>query len=107
MAELEPNRETVPTEVGIAFEVLAKTQDLATKIAMLARQPLLHQPIPEWSGGITTIAYLHNPPQLERGAVYRFNMHHVVLPRTQQEVFRTELVEIRAGAPAEVAGGGG
>jgi hypothetical protein len=107
MAELEPNRGAVPTEVGIAFEVLAKTQDLATKIAMLARQPLLHQPIPEWSGGITTIAYLHNPPQLERGAVYRFNMHHVVLPRTQEEMFRTELVEIRAGAPAEVAGGGG
>jgi Acyclic terpene utilisation family protein AtuA len=106
MGELEPNREAIPTEVGVAFEVLANTQDLATKIAMLARQPLLHQPIPEWSGGITTIAYLHNPPQLERGAVYRFNMHHVVLPRTQQEMFRTELVEIRARSAAEVRAGG-
>jgi hypothetical protein len=103
MAELEPERENLPIEVGLTFEALAQTQELATKIAMLARQPLLHQPIPEWSGGITTIAFLHNPPQLERGPVYRFNLHHVVLPRTEQEMFRTEVVEVGAIAPAAAA----
>lgn len=98
MGELEPERGTPPTEVGIVYEVLAPSQELATKIAQLARQPWLHQPIPEWSGGITTMAYLHNPPQLERGPVYRFNLHHVVYPRTELAMFRTEVVDMAASA---------
>jgi len=100
MGELEPEHGSPPTEVGIVYEVLAPSQELATKIAQLARQPWLHQPIPEWSGGITTMAYLHNPPQLERGPVYRFNLHHVAYPRTELEMFRIEVVE--AGANVAV-----
>ncbi|HEX6479066.1 MAG TPA: acyclic terpene utilization AtuA family protein [Ktedonobacteraceae bacterium] len=94
MGSLEPEREVNPKEVGIVLEVTATTQQLATIIAQLSRQPLLHYPIAEWHGAITTFAYLHNPPHIERGAVYRFNLHHVVILRSPLELFRTQFVEI-------------
>ena len=93
MGPLEPNR-TISKEVGIVFEVTASTQQLATTIAELSRQPLLHYPIAEWSGATTSFACLHNPAHVERGAVYQFNLNHVVLPRSPQEMFRTKFVEI-------------
>jgi hypothetical protein len=93
----------IPIEVGIVFEALADSQIVASKIAQLARQPLLHHPIPEWSGSITTIAYLHNPPQLERGPVYQFNLNHVILPTSHEEMFRMELIELGAPTPTGFA----
>jgi len=94
MGPLEPNHTEVLKEVGIVFEVTAPTQQLSTTIAELSRQPLLHYPIAEWSGATTSFACLHNPAHVERGAVYRFNVNHVVLPRSPQEMFRTKFVEI-------------
>jgi len=55
---------------------------------------LLHHPIPEWTGSITGFACLHNPAPIDRGPVYRFNLHHVAVPRTKQEMFRTEFVDL-------------
>ncbi|MGV6873974.1 acyclic terpene utilization AtuA family protein [Pseudochelatococcus sp. B33] len=93
MGALEPETD-FPREVCLILEVTAGSQQIATKIAELSRQPLLHQPIPEWNGSITSIAYLHNPVPLERGAVYRFAYNHVALPRDKEEMFRMKIVEI-------------
>ncbi len=94
MGSLEPEREVIPKEVGIVLEATAATQQLATNIAQLSRQPLLHYPIAEWHGSTTSFAYLHSPAHIERGAVYRFNLQHVVLPHSPLELFRTHFVEI-------------
>jgi hypothetical protein len=94
MGSLEPEREVIPKEVGIVLEATAATQQLATIIAQLSRQPLLHYPIAEWHGATTTFACLHNPAHIERGPVYRFNFHHVVIPQSPLELFRTKYVEI-------------
>lgn len=98
MGALEPSLQSgvVPLEVGIVVEGTAPTQELATKLVVLARQPLLHTPIPEWSGAITGFACLHNPAHVERGAVYRFNVNHVVLPYKVEEMFRHEWIETSA-----------
>ncbi|MGH3756848.1 acyclic terpene utilization AtuA family protein [Actinophytocola sp.] len=88
MGEREPGIE-VPREVGVVVEVLAPTQHLASTVAALARQPLLHRPIPEWSGGVSTFAFLHNPAHLDRGPVYEFTLNHVLVPREPAEVSRT------------------
>ena len=93
MGPMEPVK-TPAHEVGIVMEVTAKTQDIATKIAELARQPLLHTPIPEWSGSITSFACLHNPPSLDRGPVYRFAYNHVAIPRSKTEMFRHSFKEL-------------
>ena len=94
MGSLEPEREVISKEVGIVLEVTATTQQLATTIAKLSRQPLLHFPIAEWHGATTAFACLHNPAYIERGAVYRFNLHHVVIPHAPLELFRTKYIEI-------------
>ena len=52
----------------------------------------LHLPIPEWSGLITAIACPYN--QMERGAVYKFNVNHVVEPDSPTEMFPMSLYEI-------------
>jgi hypothetical protein len=94
MGALEPNAHEMPHEVGIVVEATAKTQDLATKAAQLSRQPFLHHGVPEWTSGTTSFACLHNPAHINRGAVYRFNLNHVAVPRDKTEMFRTEFVQI-------------
>jgi hypothetical protein len=95
LGAIEPSKE-MPHEVCLVFEATAATQDVARKICEIARQPLLHFPIPEWSGSITSIAFLHNPVPLDRGAVYRFAYNHVALPRTTDEMFRFQVDEVGA-----------
>lgn len=94
MGSLEPIKGTLPHEVGIVLEATAASQTLATKLAEMSRQPLLHAPIPEWKGAITGFACLHNPAHIDRGPVYRFNMNHVALPGTYEEMFRAHFVDI-------------
>ncbi|CAN5577663.1 acyclic terpene utilization AtuA family protein [soil metagenome] len=101
MGALEPHPDHVPQEVGIVVEATAPTQALATTIAKLCRQPLLHAPIAEWKGAITGYACLHNPAEIERGAVYRFNLNHVAVPRAPGEMFRTSFETI--GGESECA----
>jgi hypothetical protein len=98
MGSLEPERALVPKEVGIVLEVTAVTQQLATTIAQLCRQPLLHYPIPEWHGSTTSFACLYNPAHIERGPMYRFNFHHVAIPQSPLDLFRTTIVEIEETA---------
>jgi hypothetical protein len=98
MGELEP-LSAPGHEVGIVCTTLAPTQEEATEVAKLCRQPLLHAPIPEWKGAITGFAYLHNPAWVEAGPAYRFCLNHVLLRRDGQSVHKLRPVEL--GAVAE------
>lgn len=91
---LEPEAAQLPHEVGLVLEATAPTQAVAHTIAELSRQPLLHYPIPEWMGSTTTFACLHNPAVIDRGPVYRFNLHHVAVPASPTEMFRTHFLEL-------------
>src|SRR5260370_38206526 len=92
MGSLEPNHTEVPKEVGIVFEVTAPTQQLATTIAELSRQPLLHYPIAEWSGSATSVSRLPNTRHGQRGAVFKFNVTPFVEPHALQKMFRPNVV---------------
>jgi hypothetical protein len=95
MGQLEPLRASAPGyEVGVLITITAPTQDLANKIATFVSHVSAHLPIPEYQGIISSIAYPFSPPELARGAVYRFSVNHVVLPDDPCEMFRTELVEV-------------
>ncbi len=98
MGAREPQVSTLGHEVGIVAEATAPTQELATQIANLCRQPLLHAPIPQWKGGITGFACLHNPAEIERGPVWRFNLNHVAVPARWQDMFRTEIFSLGGAA---------
>jgi hypothetical protein len=95
MGELEPSR-TAGHEVGIVCTTLAPSQEVATEMAKLCRQPLLHAPIPEWQGAITGFACLHSPAWVELGPLYRFCLNHVLLPAEDRAAHRLEHVNVTA-----------
>jgi acyclic terpene utilization AtuA family protein len=94
MGPLEPVKEIRSHELCLVFEATAKTQEIANTIAGMTRHQALHLPIPEWSGLITGVACPYN--YMERGAVYRFNVNHVVEPDDPCEMFPMEIIEVGA-----------
>jgi hypothetical protein len=94
MGSMEPVH-TIGHEVGLLFQVTAETQELATALMKSVSHIAVHFPIPEWSGLITSIAYPYSPAEIQRGAMYRFNMNHVVIPATPLEMFPIEYSEVR------------
>jgi len=87
MGPLEPET-GIGHEVGLLFQMTAPTQELATSLMKSVGHMAVHYPVPEWSGLITSIAYPYSPPEIARGASYRFNMNHVVEPASPLEMFR-------------------
>jgi hypothetical protein len=94
MGALEPVTEIKGHELCLLFEVTAPTQEIASAIAAVTRHQALHLPIPEWSGLITGVACPYNPAYLERGAVYRFCVNHVVEPDDPYEMFPIDYVNV-------------
>jgi hypothetical protein len=103
MGRLEPTPAPAH-EVAIVCTTLAPTQEEATEMIKLCRQPLLHAPIPEWKGAITGFACLHNPAWVELGPGYGFALNHVLVPG-ERDVFRLQeqTVGVRGSRPT-VAG---
>jgi hypothetical protein len=87
MGPLEPET-GIGHEVGLLFQMTAPTQELATSLMKSVGHMAVHYPVPEWSGLITSIAFPYSPPEIARGAGYRFNLNHVVEPGTPLEMFR-------------------
>jgi hypothetical protein len=94
MGPLEPVKEIRSHELCLVMEVTAPTQEVATSIVSMARHQALHLPIPEWGGLITGIACIYSPAYLERGAVYRFCVNHVVEPNDPYEMFPIEYLNV-------------
>src|SRR5690349_18723189 len=87
MGPLEPET-GIGHELGLLFQATAPTQELATSIMKSVGHMAVHYPVPEWSGLITSIAFPYSPPEIARGASYRFNLNHVVEPANPLEMFR-------------------
>lgn len=93
MGKLEPVKE-IGHEVGIIIQITADTYELSVSLAKSVGHIAVHYPIPEWSGLITSLAYPYSPAEIYKGVVYRFNMNHVVQPKTPTEMFRIEYQEL-------------
>jgi hypothetical protein len=94
MGPLEPVTEVRGHELCLVIEATAATQEIATTIASMARHQALHLPIPEWRGFLTGMACPYSPAYVERGAVYRFCVNHVVEPDDPYEMFPIEHVKV-------------
>lgn len=88
MGKLEPEAVTAQ-DVGLIFTVTAKDEPTSGTIAKSFAHLAAHYPIPEWGGLITGLAFPYSPAEINRGAAYRFNLHHVVHVETPFEMFRT------------------
>ena len=95
MGALEPQT-SIGHEVGLLFQVTAKSQELATAMMKSVSHIAVHYPVPQWTGLITSIAFPYSPAEIPRGPSYRFNMNHVVEPATPLEMFRIEYERVGA-----------
>lgn len=101
MGPLEPVKEIRSHELCLVFEITAKTQEIASTIAGVVRHQAIHLPIPEWSGLITGLACPYS--YLDRGAIYSFNINHVVEPVDPYEMFPMELMDVDGSQERKVA----
>jgi hypothetical protein len=94
MGKLEPRAAELGHEACLLITVTAAEQKIAKAIAKSVAHFALHFPIPEWRGLISGLAFPFTPAEIDKGAVYRFTLNHVVVPDTPTEMFRTEFLEV-------------
>jgi len=94
MGKLEPQKGITSHELCLILEVVAKNQELANAICAFARSTLMHY---SYKGRIATagnLAFPYAPSDIPIGAVYKFNIHHLVEVDDPCELFRIEFVEV-------------
>jgi hypothetical protein len=83
-----------PGEIGLIIETLAGTSDEAASIMAIAWHTALHQPIKEWSGLQSQLAFPYSPPGIDTGAVYKYCVNHVLEVDDPLELFRFEYEQL-------------
>ena len=94
MGKLEPKAHEIGHEVGLLFTITSGEEAVTQAIAKTFAHFAVHYPIPEWRGLISGIAYPTVPADTYKGAAYRFNLNHVVVPDSAHEMFHTEFLEV-------------
>lgn len=94
MEDLEPEKDSVPHEVGILCEVVAPSQELASAICANTRVALLHGPYPGQLATGGNLALPLNPPDNALGAVCRFSVYHLMEVDDPVTLFPIETEEV-------------
>lgn len=77
MGEAEPN-ESPTHELGVLFEVVAKTQEIATTVCASVRSTFLHYGYSGRKSTAGNLAFPFAPSDVEFGAVYEFSVYHLM-----------------------------
>jgi hypothetical protein len=77
-------------EVGVMFEVVAKTQELASSICATVRSTFLHYGYEGRKSTAGNLAFPFAPSDVEFGPVYEFSVYHLM--ETDRDRFRIERV---------------
>ena len=91
---LEPERDRIPHEVGAMVETIGRTQEIADHVLSLARSSLLHCPFPGRKTTAGNLAFPASPSDTSAGAVYEFNVYHLMDVDDQCELFPMELENV-------------
>jgi hypothetical protein len=94
MGSLEPRPAVEGHEVMVLWDVISDSQELAHSIATSLSHMAVHNPIPEWHGLISGVAYPFAPSEIDRGPVYEFHLNHLACPDSPTSLFHTELLEV-------------
>jgi hypothetical protein len=81
-------------EIGLHIIVLAPTQEKAERIAAQAGHTVLHHPIPQWHGLVSTLAFPVAPHVTNLGPAYRFALNHAVELEDPLEIFPIQIEEV-------------
>ncbi|MDO4561518.1 MAG: acyclic terpene utilization AtuA family protein [bacterium] len=77
MGALEPEKENLPHEIGLLFEVIAETQELANSVCTFARGAVQHAWYPNIIATAGNMAYPFSPFTVPAGGVYQFHIDHL------------------------------
>jgi hypothetical protein len=80
-----------PVELGVLGIVTAQTHASALEIAKMLNPYLLHHPLTE-AEEQPTFAFPFSPPEMDRGAVYRFCLNHVLALENPMDAFTLEVL---------------
>ncbi|MBU3145126.1 acyclic terpene utilization AtuA family protein [Clostridium sp. CF012] len=89
LGELEPSKD-IPHEVGVLFEVLAKTQGEACAICSSVRSTFMHYGYAGRKSTSGNLAFPFAPSDVEFGAVYEFSVYHLMDVKDGKEMFPIE-----------------
>ncbi|MBW1983533.1 MAG: acyclic terpene utilization AtuA family protein [Deltaproteobacteria bacterium] len=93
MGVLETNM-TIPHEVGILIEAVAKEEMNASSICMFVHALLLHYGFPGRKSTAGNLAFPFSPQDIPVGPVYRFNIYHLMEVDDPLAHFPIQIVEI-------------
>jgi hypothetical protein len=96
LGALDPAPAQVPHEVMLVIDVVAADQATASAVANVVWHGTIHHESPGWRGGMTTAAWPFNPHVIDRGEVFRWNVHHVVEVDDPLELARISLRKVGA-----------
>jgi hypothetical protein len=94
MGDLEPLKDR-PHEVGIVFEVIAKSQELADTICGSLRSSLLHYGYDGRKSTAGNLAFPFAPSDISFGAVYEFSVYHLMEVNDGCELFPIEYPQMQ------------
>ena len=94
MGALEPRNVPEGHEMTLLWDVISDSQELSHSIAASLSHMAVHNPIPEWHGLISGVAFPFAPSEVDRGPVYEFHLNHVVFPQTPQSLFPIEYLAV-------------
>lgn len=86
-------RESLAPELGVLAIFTAKTQKQARDAARLLNPDLLHLPLTP-DEPMPTFAFPFSPPEMDKGPIYEFCLHHVLALRDPMEIFSIDVQDI-------------
>jgi len=78
MGELEPKKAELPHEVGVLFEVIAKSQELASALCASTRSTFMHYGYENRKSTSGNLAFPYAPSDVEFGPVFEFSVYHLM-----------------------------
>lgn len=93
MGECEPCKET-PHEIGLMFEVIAATQEMANAICATVRSSYLHYGYAGRKSTAGNLAFPFAPSDIPFGPVYAFSVYHLLEVEDARRLFPIEIVEV-------------
>lgn len=93
MGALEPNH-TTPHEIGVMFEVIAKSQEMADAVCASLRSTYLHYGYPGRKATAGNLAFPFAPSDVSFGPVFAFSVYHLMRVDDPLALFPIEVVEV-------------
>ena len=94
LGPFEPEDHVTGHEAALLIDIIAKDQEVAQAIGSLAWHTALHQPIPEYSGLVSNLAFPMSPPGINAGPVYEFSMNHVIHVEKPSDTYALNIEQV-------------